>query len=548
MASVTLVCSSCGDAEIELYYCETCSSEVVEGSNSNEQELLCEACLTHHIKRGHQVRNSKGQEPLVCSQHRRLHGEYCRTCDVTICPKCLGEHSEHKMGSIDERAIEIKKEVFEMLTTLEMDEKPLRAKKESLIELQKSHESEQKELREVVENQIEELRQKALKRLDDNLQLLENEKEKNTQIIESVLKLQQESRDLLSATSPHLIKDFKKAKENYESAKEACSKALVTDYYAKSTELAEITNMVDDFGNEFVKKLESVLRKRKSWKAKKLESEKVGKRFGSKISGSVERFVITASPMNTFLFTVSEGLINVGKLTVSGVPEKVDIHRVGHVEFGGYIQSYYEVHDESTLCSVVLLGYHGCAYRMDVRKDSSCDLSEISPPSYEHILCPYTMSNSSQMIHWCYWDENHNLLKFSHNVSFIINCESLPTWKRKMRSGCDLCFVLQENKLLVVDPNRHSSELIAISGIGQKLVEFDHVTFLNRNCCVIWCAKSKSIILIKIQSVVGSVREVQRWNEPTDVIRFKNVGTIRFIPALTGSNSSNDFKYVFAII
>ena len=525
MASATLVCSSCGDAEIELYYCETCSSEVVDGSNSNDQKLLCEACLGPHIKKGHQIRNSKGQEPLVCSQHRRLHSEYCRTCDVTFCPKCLGEHSKHEMGSIDERAIEIKKEVFEMLTTLEMDEKPLRAKKESLIELQKSHESEQKELREVVEYQIEELRQKALKRLDDNLQLLENEKEKNTQIIESVLKLQQESRDLLSMTSPHLIEDFKKTKENYESAKEASSKALVTDYYAKSTELSEARNMVSDFGNEFVKKLESV--------------------FGSKISGIVERFVITASPMNTFLFTVSEGLINVDKLTVSGVPEKVDIHRVGHVEFGGYIQSYYEVHDESNLCSVVLLGYHGCAYRMDVRKDSSCNLSEISMPSYEHILCPYT---ASQMIHWCYWDENHNLLKFSHNVSFIINCESLPTWKRKMRSGCDLCFVLQENKLLVVDPTRHSSELIAISGIGQKLVEFDHVTFLNRNCCVIWCAKSKSIILVKIQSVVGSVREVQRWNEPTDVIRFKNVGTIRFVPALTGSNSSNDFKYVFAII
>ena len=48
----------------------------------------------------------------------------------SFCPKCLGKHSKHEMGSLDERAIEIRKEVFSMLTTLERNEKPLREKKE----------------------------------------------------------------------------------------------------------------------------------------------------------------------------------------------------------------------------------------------------------------------------------------------------------------------------------------------------------------------------------------------------------------------------------
>ena len=125
--AVALKCSSCDDVEAELYYCDTCDQSK-EFSNENQRELFCDSCLSPHVKKCHEVRTTKGQVPLVCSDHRKLHSSYCKTCDTTFCPNCIRGHRSHEMGILDERAMEIKK-VFEMLTRLELSEKPMKTKR-----------------------------------------------------------------------------------------------------------------------------------------------------------------------------------------------------------------------------------------------------------------------------------------------------------------------------------------------------------------------------------------------------------------------------------
>ena len=156
MATANPVCYSCGETESELYYCETCSN--LEES-SNEKEVLCDLCVGPHIGSSHKVLTSKGQEPLICQHHRRLHNQYCLTCDVTFCAKCIKDHTQHKIGIMEERVIEIKKEVFEMMSKLESVEKPLRAKEESVSVVRTTHQTEQVKLTELFENEIEKARQ-----------------------------------------------------------------------------------------------------------------------------------------------------------------------------------------------------------------------------------------------------------------------------------------------------------------------------------------------------------------------------------------------------
>ena len=206
MATATVVCSSCDDSEVELYYCKSCSesAELESTEQSTNERELCEICLGAHVRKGHQVRNLKDQEPLVCAQHRCLHKHYCKTCDVTFCGNCLGNHSEHKLGSIDERAIEVKKEVFEMLTKLELVEKPLGEKKKAVGDIKKFHESDQKKLKELLDREIKELNEIGLNRIEENLKFFAKKDNEVGDVIENVSKLQRRSRELLILTSSHL--------------------------------------------------------------------------------------------------------------------------------------------------------------------------------------------------------------------------------------------------------------------------------------------------------------------------------------------------------
>ena len=96
MAATTLKCTSCGEVENELYYCETCD-QIAECSNDVTKEVLCESCISPHVKKGHDVKTPIGQVPLVCVDHKKLQNQYCIKCDVTFCGNCAEKHSEHKI-------------------------------------------------------------------------------------------------------------------------------------------------------------------------------------------------------------------------------------------------------------------------------------------------------------------------------------------------------------------------------------------------------------------------------------------------------------------
>ena len=530
MANATLVCSSCDESELELYYCETCSESAnCTYQSTNERKLLCEICLGTHVRKGHKVATLKGREPLICSEHRRLHSEYCRTRDVTFCPKCLGEHSEHKMGSIDERAIEIKKGVFEMLTKLELDEKPLRAKKESISDLKKIHEGELSDVRGRFEKEIEDLRRIGVKRIDENLKQLEKEEKELVDDIDQVLGLQKSSRDLLSLTSPHLINDFKQVRVGFDKTCRKLEAALSTEYHVETPEFDNLKESVVKFGKEIDEKLKSSFFKTEK---KPSEAKKVTKKF-----------TVAGFSYANFLATIESGQMKLSQITARAFCT-LDYKHLGEIEFTDDIVSQYSVYDGKFLCSCIILSSTKL-HRIDVKYSNKCQKTELVLPTFQCLVCPYIPPYSGDdEVYWCYWLQDRQVLKFTHDTSFEIQCSSKPKYSGREIRGWGLCLATENNEILIVYLIRKEHDSIPFS--KHRVTPISHVTFLA-NRLFIWSAANKSITFMIPKNNQWNVVETQNWQYATQLISFKHSRLKRFrlLPALEGTSLMDNSDYAF---
>ena len=118
-------CSTCFETctDANLYRCGTCDvsgSEVV-----SMKKFICDGCIIPHVKQRHEVLDSRGYQPAICKTHRLLSTLFCHNCEELLCFKDLETHCQHKFRPISEKAIEVKKSVFEYLSKFDGMSKPL---------------------------------------------------------------------------------------------------------------------------------------------------------------------------------------------------------------------------------------------------------------------------------------------------------------------------------------------------------------------------------------------------------------------------------------
>ena len=188
-----------------LYRCQTCPREQEEASGFN---YFCENCLVSHIRKGHSVIDCKGDKPLLCSEHSLICLEYCKTCDVTLCYKCLGSHSKHEFQPAEVKGSELKRKVFELLTDLEMKEKPLRLKQEKNLEtIQKNQEIAQR-LEEFIKGELKKLEENVREKINQNSTTNDRLSGELTTASNDLLSLQGRTRALLSQSNANLTHNF----------------------------------------------------------------------------------------------------------------------------------------------------------------------------------------------------------------------------------------------------------------------------------------------------------------------------------------------------
>ena len=254
-----LKCSSCDDANERLYSCESCLADSEECSNESAKELFCDLCVASHVKKGHDVRTAKGQVPLICEKHKMLHSLHCKTCDVTFCAKCISNHSKHEIGSSAQRACELRKELFKILTKSEKNEKPLRVKKESVIAQKVRHSREQDKLKATFIKEVTKLQKAGLSMIENNYKVFEEKEKTVMDAIEEVVDLQQKTRSILSLDDCQMIRDVKKLRETSVKCEQNSRYILDYKFQCESCDISVVEREFQGCSIKLKQKLQSKL-------------------------------------------------------------------------------------------------------------------------------------------------------------------------------------------------------------------------------------------------------------------------------------------------
>ncbi|XP_075246077.1 uncharacterized protein LOC142339730 [Convolutriloba macropyga] len=97
------------------FCCKSCEDQEEQSGLDRARRWFCSCCIMSHVKRGHKIVDERGYEISVCSKHNCMIDLNCNTCSVVICFRCIDDHAEHNLVSIQEKSGKVRKEVFKYI-------------------------------------------------------------------------------------------------------------------------------------------------------------------------------------------------------------------------------------------------------------------------------------------------------------------------------------------------------------------------------------------------------------------------------------------------
>ena len=476
-------CDHCKKDYTELYHCETCNRNGEEFPQG--KELLCQICIAQHLVIDHAIIDNKGHKPLACNEHKMLERNYCRTCDVTFCWECMSKHSEHKFEPLEKRGSELRGKIFEMLTELELKEKPSRSKKEEISETIMKHKQSQKQLREIVDSEIEKLRKKCYKVIEDNTQILTANLEDVSRIIDETVNLQKRLRDLLASSNDHLLRQFIGTEKDVIQNRDQQDKVIQRkETFIESCQLDVVAKKFLDFGRCIYEDLKSAEKERTVLCNKKVS--KLG-------NGAITNCFIVKSDRQLYKISTCDDVLSIEKIEVSE-NECVSIGTKQSIEFNETII----MHHVGEYSCIFLMTENKKLYYLILGKKSGLK-SSIPFPYFTHILLPYESSRSYHKIdtiHWSYWDEENKLIRFSHKDTFTIKCDTLPRVTNSHQwNYFTVYFITDENNVIVANVRNSRHWVIPFNSTAH----ISHVTQsgvgIRNRIVFIWCCEDESVFI-----------------------------------------------------
>ena len=208
-------CESCSEHfKLEkMFKCTSCMDE-----SETTVAVFCDLCIVSHIRRGHEIVNGKQQKPAICEDHINVCSIYCSSCDVIMCSNCISLHKNHSFMSVEERAGEVRSEVFEIISDLDSCDKKIRGTQERIHEGKDERAEKYAKLVETVSSQIDAFKQKVLDHIGSEHAKrvkLEQEAEEN---YETLLKCQGSLRKLL-CSGGIMVEQFKQTEKSVSRVK-----------------------------------------------------------------------------------------------------------------------------------------------------------------------------------------------------------------------------------------------------------------------------------------------------------------------------------------
>ena len=410
-------CDFCKNEVDKLFRCEECNGQQNGGHSVGKK--LCNVCAMPHLKCNHTLTDGKGGKVLVCAEHKMFKHEYCRTCDAPFCWGCISKHSEHKLSSLDERATEVRKKVFESLSEFENEEKLMNAVKAEIVEKIEKHEGEQKILREKFIAGVEKLRKKGLETIDENCKIMKE----HLKAVDDVVEIQQKLRDLLSVSNDHLVNEFREIDKELKQLRIASLKMKTENAVINTCDVDSIVAKVEQLHASVAKDMKSVLI-------------------------VPPYFCIDTCHNLCYRISLQRGQIlledvifdNSGHLSFKNAKTQVLKEEVTHC---------FSVMDTSFYLKILILTSNKSAYLFNPA-DTSITLSTVPYPTKSHLLCPFVSNqNNLTQPHWSYWEGG--VIKFTHDASFTVQCAAIPSQAMEQYSWIRQFFVSSDNTVIVVD-------------------------------------------------------------------------------------------------
>ena len=552
-----LMCWSCGEPEKNLYSCDTCESQFSAATtgSSHEKRCFCDSCVVQHVRKGHDVKNAKGQPPMVCSAHNNLHSHFCRTCDVTFCVKCLQEHQDHQLATVEERAKEVRKEVFKILTEAEMSEKPVRSKTKSAV-----NQNERDCLVQLVTREIEELQTGLIGIIDKKYK---GQEQKVNKLADNVCNLQQEARSALAADDCELICQHKRLKARFlkcmhETGLEMSGNSLCEGFehvrdgfqlFKKSAVQQLLSKLAVPENDEVPLSLAN--------RTDNLPSSPEVKKLTLERYSSVKHLMLNNSLRSlTYRLVISRGAL--------AVHEVKSISNQGTVGLGKQLicrpfrKTVQNVFFDHSMTKVIIQSEAG---HLDIL------LAEAN--GYRHIsldielrdgfICFFIFENK---IHQCYWNSNTKTICLTHcNKTF--ECKTMPILISSEIFPF-LCLLTTDCEVIVYDVVR--DDFIYVPFIIHGCESIDYVSTLiddlfdrqrSQDCFLFWSVKSKSVTTFKWNCNRNCDVQKWCWIDPTQPFsNFFKLQTayyleVRCLPAVRDGECNDaveNLRYIFACI
>ena len=529
--SLELQCDQCSTHSTELFTCETCCQ--VDEQVESAKEQICDVCIGSHLRRNHSIVDGKGNEPSICTEHKMLELEFCQSCDATFCWKCMSKHSNHSFNKLEKRGTELRGKVFEMLTDLELAEKPLRAEKERLTKISENRLKELQALREQVDAKIEKLR-KNLTIIDENCTQAKSEVVKVTENIEKTVDLQQKLRELLSSSNAHLLKKFAETKREVMELKFEHENVTRTD-----------NSTLKNSGDELIAQnfVESTTGLNDNLNAiMSPEGPKTEKQWNP---------LLNVKATSDFIFSRDNEVFRIfggnGKL----ITELIEVSESGAVTHSikGVIDFNEKLNYDRLFCfnfrsstAVLIITDKNSAYLL-VLQEKGIQLKKTELPSFKNILFPYSQNYRGEL-EWCYWNENDKSIIFTHNSQFRIECNFLPSVRRSNASDSSrLVFITAENNIIVADAQKNVYWTIPIGDSSPKII----CSTMIRDDLFLWLSDDQSVLIYSMEGTNFDFSVEQKCDPKSMVARIKHGYYIySLLPGLRRSSGEYD-RYLFVV-
>ena len=516
------VCVACEEIfpNMQLYRCQSCSEKQ---DKSAANEFLCEDCLISHTRKGHSIVDSKGNEPLICSKHSFVCTEYCKTCDVPFCVKCLRNHSKHELQLMDEKASEVKAKVFELLTELEIKEKPLRLKQEANLNICHKNQQLIQDLKELVKEECKKLEEKMLEKIDAKSKLNADKSNDLKIVYDKLLELQKTTRELLSQSNPKLLQNIVATANDIQSFEPHYNDSIIKESQVFSCDFGDIREMFEKLLDELM--------------------ENIGNRIFH--LGCHFQHIITRveSSMNEIKFSTVSVDKNNGAQNMSGLScvERLECNtKITHVFPTSSLRSG-SWHDV-----ILILLKDKTARIYDVVK---CCLEPCDYPKSANFLWPYVSPLNNCSLEWCHWDAKEKKVRFSHNVNLSFDSEQCPKIKMSSSYPFVLCFFDQNCDITLVYTSTNAIE--KISKEVHQLESIDCITAWYAHQILVWTVATKSVTSLKKQNSTFMIEQRISWENKPEVfpIKLQYRPDAHLCPFLkqTPENNSDD-AYVFGVL